>query len=85
MKGQLFKGQRHSTNQISYLLGVSKSSLYRTIKDEKRIKCLNIDILREIARLEGLEPEELRGKMLEYAKESREKEWNTEKEEEKKV
>ena len=68
MKGQLYEGQKHSTHEISQYLGLSHSYLYRVRKNVKAIKRFDIDYLQQIARLEGLKPEELREKMLEYAK-----------------
>lgn len=68
MRVILYEGQKHSTNEIQQILGYNHSYLYRIAGDEKRIKRMDIDKLKEIADLESLNPEELREKMLEYAK-----------------
>ena len=64
---KMYEGQKHSTNEIRTYLGLSRN-IYKIIGNERKIKKMDIDILEQIARLEGLQPEELRGKMLEYAK-----------------
>ena len=72
MKAILYEGQKHTTNEIQRILGYNHSFLYRIIGNEKKIRCIDIDILKDMASLEGLEPEELRGKMLEQARKNRE-------------
>ena len=71
MKAVMYNGQKHSINEIQTILGFQTNYLYRIIQSEKKIKCMDIDNLKQIARLEGLEPEELREKMLEKIREGK--------------
>ena len=71
MKVVLYNGQKHSINEIQRILGLPINYLYRISRSEKKIKCMDIDNLTQIARLEGLEPEELREKMLNKIREER--------------
>lgn len=72
MKAILYEGQKHTINEMQRYLGYEHCYLYRIARNEKKIRCMDIDKLKEVASLEMLEPEELRGKMLEYARKQRE-------------
>jgi 16S rRNA U516 pseudouridylate synthase RsuA-like enzyme len=71
LKVVLYNGQKHSINEIRSILGLPVNYLYRISRNEKKIRCMDIDNLKQIARLEGLEPEELREKMLKKIREER--------------
>lgn len=64
---KLYSGQKLSINSIGKELGLDKMYLYRYVGNYKRIEKMPCNILLGIAKIEGIEPNELYSKMLVYA------------------
>lgn len=64
---KLYSEQKLSLNSIGKELSLDKMYLYRYVGNYKRIERMPCNVLLGIAKVEGIEPNELYNKMLIYA------------------
>lgn len=64
---KLYSEQKLCLNSIGKQLGLDKMYLYRYVGNYKKIEKMPCNILLGIAKIEGIEPNELYSKMLVYS------------------
>ena len=64
---KLYAEQKHSLYELQTEIGVSRFTLYNFIGKPEKIRNIRYDTLVKIAKVEGIEPDILKDKMVEYA------------------
>ena len=68
---KLYPEQKYPLNAIGKQLGLDKMYLYRYVGNYKKIERIPCNVLLGMAKIEGIEPNELYNKMLVYAMKSK--------------
>ena len=66
MQKKLYEEQKHTIYELQKELGLGHYTLYEYIKKPSKLKNMSMELLNGIAKLENIEPMELRKKMAEY-------------------
>ena len=64
---KLYQNQKNSINYMRRKLGLDKMYLYRCVGNREKIERLPYKIVVDIAKIEGIEPNELYNNMIDYS------------------
>lgn len=71
MNKKLYAEQKHTLYEIQKHLGLTHDTLYKYARKPEKIKTMSFYLLEGIAEFEGLEPLELKNKMVAYQQENK--------------